>query len=922
MGGGLVARLRSLWRGVHRRADVEQDMTDEFRHHLELRAADLVRSGLSTAEAHRRARLEFGSVERYKDEGRRSRGLRRIDDLRVSWLDLKLGARMLVKYPALSIIGGLGMAVAMAIGAGVFGIMETSTNPTLPLDDGDRVVVLENFDVAAREADRRLLHDFVEWRTGLRSVRDLGAYRAVGRNLIADGGRAQRIAVAEMTASGFRVARVAPLLGRYLDDGDERIGAADVVVIGYDLWQSRFGGDRDVVGRTLQLGATRSTIVGVMPKGFAFPVNYTLWAPLRLDASAYPRGKSPDLTVFGRLVPGATLEQARAELAIVGRRTAAAHPGIYDRIQPQVLPYAHHIHPFFQMDGPGSVIVAHIVQLVVSLLLVVICVNVAVLVYARTATCQGEIAVRTALGASRRRIIAQLFGEALVLSAASAAVGLSIAAYLLRQATTLLDRVTGGLPFWFQLRVSPATVLYTAALTVLGAVIIGVVPAVKATGRRLTFALRQIGGGASPRLGRTWTVLIVAQVAITVAVLPAAITFSWKTARLAVAGPGFAANTLLTASLSMDAEMPPSAETAADQPQSAPRFAERQEELMRRIEAEPDVAAVTFAQSFPGDESTVWVDIDGIAPPSDTTTDEPVAAGSSTGHQVRFGRVGAGFFEAFQATIVAGRAFRTGDAGAGATAAMVNQTFVARVLGGGSALGRRFRYVGRARDTAGDAVELGRWYEIVGVVADLPLRGIESGNAEVRVYQAAAPGAMHPVSLFVRMRGVAPSSFAGRLDEIATALDPTLTLRRPLPLDEVYRQHQAPLRIAAAALAVVTLSAMLLSAAGIYALMSVIVTRRRREIGIRIALGADRRRILGSVFSRAVAQLGVGVGIGIATAILLNRLSDGGVMGDAAAGVILPLVSLIMLVVGLLATLGPARRGLSIEPTEALRADA
>ncbi|HEU4454320.1 MAG TPA: ABC transporter permease, partial [Longimicrobium sp.] len=243
-----------------------------------------------------------------------------------SLLDFRLGIRMLVKYPGLTLVGGLGMAVAIAIGAGAYAYFNSYLHPTLPLHEGGRVVGLENWDAAAGNQEPRSLHDFATWRDELRSVEDVGAFRTVERNLVAPDGTAEPVPVAEMTASGFRVARVPALVGRPLLDEDEREGAPPVLVIGHEEWRTRFAADPGVVGRSVRLGGVAHTVVGVMPEGFAFPVSHRFWTPLRADPSKYERRRGPAVTVFGRLAPGATLEAARAELDALGRRTAAANP--------------------------------------------------------------------------------------------------------------------------------------------------------------------------------------------------------------------------------------------------------------------------------------------------------------------------------------------------------------------------------------------------------------------------------------------------------------------------------------------------------------------------------------------------------------------------------------------------------------------
>ncbi len=822
----------------------------------------------------------------------------------ISWLDVKLGVRMLLKHPALAVVGGLGMAVAIAIGAGSYAFFDRFLHPSLPLDEGDRVVGIQSWDTERNRGEPRSLHDFAAWRRELRSVRDVGAFRAISRNLIVPGMAVENVQVAEMTASGFRVARVAPLRGRPLVDADERAGAPGVVVIGERVWRERFASDPAVLGRELRLGADVHTVVGVMPEGFAFPVNHSLWVPLRADPADYERRSGPALSVFGRLADGASLEQAQAEVATLGRRASAAFPATHARLRPRVVPYTALWNDDFTV---GQML---LVRALVVLLLVVICANVASLVYARTATRQGEIVVRTALGASRRRIVAQLFAEALVLSAAAAAVGLGITRIGLMQLEAFLQEQPGGAPFWTDVGLSARTVGYSLALTLLGAVIVGVVPALQATGRRVEAGLREIGGNTRMRLGRTWTVLIVAQVAFAVAVLPTALHIGTLLARMSGAGPGFPAEEFAVTELAMDYEVPSRERAAAYGTEFDARLGAFQSELRRRLQEEPGVAGVTFALTRPGAEPT-W-DLEVERSPLDRA---PAPAG---GHDVRYNQVDPDFFRVFGMPVLAGRALAPADADTAARAVVVNRAFVTEVLGGGSALGRRVRYVNEDDYGAGSAAA--RWHEIVGVVSDLPAGTLQPGLADARVYHAFAPGTVHPVETFARLRGVPPGTFARRLGEITTGIDPTLRLQETVTLAEVYRRNAASARMGALALGVVILSVLLLSSAGIYALMSFTVARRRREIGIRSALGAHPRRLLGGIFSRVFAQISVGVALGAAAAVGVAGVMESGDM-PKGEGWVLPAVAAIMLAVGVVAAIGPARRGLRIQPTEALKAE-
>ena len=219
--------------------------------------------------------------------------------------DYKLGWRMLLKYPGLTVAGGLALAIAIGIGAGWYDLSGDVLRPRLPLPDGDRIVEIEMRNAAASEDERRLLHDFLGWRRDLQSVEELGAYRTIERNLVLGDAQADPVTGAEITASAFRLVRVPPLLGRPLLASDEQPGAPPVVVLGYDLWQQRFGGRTDAIGQTMQLGRTMTTVVGVMPEGFAFPINHRLWMPLQLRPSGYAPLEGAAMRVFGRLAPEA-----------------------------------------------------------------------------------------------------------------------------------------------------------------------------------------------------------------------------------------------------------------------------------------------------------------------------------------------------------------------------------------------------------------------------------------------------------------------------------------------------------------------------------------------------------------------------------------------------------------------------------------
>ena len=909
-----LSRARSLWHGVANTHAVDAEMREEFRHHIELRAADLVRHGLSPADALRTARIEFGGTYQYTTLGREARGLWWFDSLRFSWLDVKFGARMLIKYPGLTVVSALAMGVAIAIGAGGSTAIELITNPALPLHEGDRIVSIQMMDVATRNVELRILRDVADWRD-VPALRDVGVFRPTVRNITSTDGRAEVVRGVEMSAAGFRLARVRPLLGRYLVEDDERSGAPPVLVIGYDVWRARFAADSGIIGRTMRFGAELHTVVGVMPDGFAFPINYDLWVAPRISVSEYGWRQGPSYFAFARLAPGATLEQAQTELEALAVRMAAAHSETHRTLRPRVLPFSQ---SWFGLDDPDAQLMLRTAQLFLMLLLVVICFNVAILVYARVATRQSEIAVRSALGASRGRIVTQLFGEALVLSAFGAAVGLGLVWMIGSRLDFMLTQVgIRSVPFWLRFAVSDTTLVYLVALTVLGAIIIGVIPALRLTGSRVQLSLQRLAGGhATIRMGRTWTALVITQVALAVAILPAAVRFAADWIQGARGGPGFAAEQYLSTTLSLE-QTPSGLATPESRRTFLTRFARTRVELVRRLEAEPEVIAATFMRDVPGSEEGGPIEIDSLTQATGRLwyewRDSTRAAADGVPRAYTFARtagVDASFFRVFGVRILAGRALTPADTIA--NNAIVNRSFIHSLLGGRSALGRRVRTVTVLRDGR----RPGPWQEIVGVADDFPAQP-SFDTPPPAIYHVARNSDFYPATLAVRTRGD-PAEFGGRLRAIALNVEPAMLVRDVGTLDARIRAANLPLQWLALALGAITLSVLMLSSAGIYALMSVTVTRRRREIGIRVALGADRRHLLSGIFMRAIIQLVTGVATGIAVAAIFNSWSRGELLG-AKSVVILPAVSLFMVGVGVFAAMVPARQALSIQPTVVLK---
>ena len=840
-------------------------------------------------------------------------------------LDVKFGFRMLVKYPGLTIVAGLAMAFAVWAGAVTFELVTQFLHPALPLPGGERVVQLRNWDAAAGRVEPRALRDFVVWREALTSVTDIGAYRDVSRNLVAPGGDARPVQVAEITASAFRIAPGAPVLGRVLGPADERAGAAPVVVLGYDVWRTRFAADPRVIGRGVRLGDAYATVVGVMPEGFGFPLAHDAWTPLHSDVWNQPPREGPAVTVFGRLAAGVSLGEAQAALSVLGGRASAQLPGTHEHLRPQVVPYAR---SYWDPSAAEWSFMFSFNAFAV-MLLVLVCGNVALLLFARAATRQSELVVRSALGATRGRIVAQLFAEALVLGVVAAAVGLTAAHLVLeRSGPRYLQENLGRLPFWVDVRLSPATVCYAGGLTVLGAAIAGVLPALKVM-RGLGSRLRQgTAGGGGVQFGGVWTAVIVTQVAFTVAFPALAFVEQRELLRVRSFPAGFAAEEYLSAWLEMDDANDPNVSNvsgARAQPAEAARAAERVrfaaalEAVRRRVTAEPGVLGVTFVDRLPR-----WyhvernVELDEAPPaPAPGRPAEPPSAGLPL-REVSTALIDPSYFDVLQTPVLAGRRFHAGDLAPDARAVIVDRGFVSQVLLGRNAIGRRVRF---AREQRGETLadDARPWYEIVGVVNELGMGAAPQRGRAAGLYLPAAPGRAGPLNVVVHVRGD-PLSLAPRLRAIAAAVDPALRLSELRRVDQVTSGVLWILALWLKVTLLLTGIALLLALAGIYSVLSFTVARRTREIGVRVALGSSPRRVVAAVFRRPLAQVGFGVAAGgVAIGIAALVASGGGFTAGQVA--LLVGYAAFMLGVCLLACVVPTRRALGVEPTEALRAE-
>ena len=871
-----------------RRNRAERELLREVQAHLHLIEDELIASGMSAADARAVARSRFGGVEQAKELQRDARSFRWL----TGWsMDLRLGVRMLIKSPGLTVIAVVALTVAIGGGAAYLEFVNDFFRPTLSIPGGDRLVGLVHIDPASGGPETRALHQFSQWAPRLTRVRHLGFTRELEQNLVTADGASEPVRIAEISASIFLAVPIPPLAGRHLTEADERPGAPAVVLLGEDLWRQRFGADPTLPGRTILLGGTAATIAGVMPSSFAFPINSNVWTPARLRPETFASAQGPSIRIFGQLVPGASLADAQAELSGV------VHSIANDRQRPTTAV----VKPYVESIWTASNLVMQVRLLygtnLFSLALLALCAaNVATLVFARTASREAEIAVRTALGAGRGRIVAQLVAEALVLTSVAAALGFAGATLGLRKVREIAVAAQNEpMPFWWNEQLGVETLLYGLVLVVIASLIIGGIPALKATGVTLQLRLKDAGAtGGTMQFGKWWTTVIVSQVAVTVVCLiaVAAVALAGVSMAQSFSALGLPQQEYLTAYVEMREDVPPA------------RRKQLLADLQHQLSRDSGVVNSTYVNRV-WNHPEFWLEF----------ADPSVAASARPPGDilwVKGARVGPDYFETFGQRLIAGRRFLAAEIESGAPVAVVDDTFVRRILGGRNALGIQVR-----RPPTDTIPEPGPWLEIVGVVRDLSNAG-EKTTEDATLYQPMNVGADTLTRVVVHSRA---SDAGARLRAAAEAVDPQMKLAEVMSLERFIDTEVQTFRFLSMLVGIVAAVALLLSTASIYALISFTLSRREKEIGIRTALGAAPGQVVSAVLGRALKQVGIGILIGSVPGYFVGGLD---LEGAGFFGAWTPFVTtlttiLFRIVVTTLACIVPIRRALNLQPTEALR---
>ena len=800
--------------------------------------------------------------------------------------EFRYAVRRLRKNPGTSLIAVLALGLGIGLTTIMFSIVYGAVWKGLPFEGAEKLVHLERNNLAEDiESMEVPIHDFLDWREAQTSFEGLAGFYSGTVNL-AGTERPERYDGAFISANAFELIRVQPALGRNFQEGEDTPAADPVMLLGYHVWQDRFDGDLGVVGQVARVNGEQTTIIGVMPEGFRFPIAEDLWLPLRMDPLELERGEGLTLEVYGRLKDGVNMDQASAEMQTIAVRLAKEYPDTNEGVGAVLQPYVD------EYIGAEPRAMLFTMLGAVFLILLVACANVANLLLSRAATRSKELAIRSAVGASRLRVIMQLLGEGIVLASAGAVLGIGISVLgigMFNRAIAPTDP-----PFWIDIGLNTVVLIFVIGVTVLAGVLAGILPAIQASGSAVNEVLKDESWGSSGfRVGKLSKGLVVGEIALSLGVLVAAGLMIKSVTNLNTIDYGFDTETTFTARMGL---------FEADYPDTTSRR-EFYREVLRRVEQRPGVEAAAIVTALPG----AWsygsqFGIEGEA--YDRDQDYPMA---------RFATVSPDFLDVYGVKVLEGRTFGPEDTNDAMPVAIVNQSFVEQFYPEGSAIGKRVRQ--------GDSETEEPWRTIVGVVPDMYMQGLS--NMEEDPWGVYFPLDQYDTRfayVALRSAGEDPMTLA------AGARDDVMAVDQDIPLYWV-QTHQAAIdeqtwffRIFGNLFMVFGFVALFLAAVGLYGVMSASVSNRTAEMGIRMALGAQGRDVLRLVLKQGAVQVGIGMALGLALAALLSRgLALVLFQVEPWDPFVFALIAVVLAAVGMLASYIPALRATRVDPAVALR---
>ena len=875
-------RLRTHFR----KQELDQELSEELAFHIQKETEENIAAGMSAEESRYAALRKFGGVDQVKEECRDAWGLRFIDTV---LHDLRFGVRMLAKNPGFTAVAVITLALGIGANTAIFSVVNAVLLRTLPYKNADELVVILHFGQGPVSPA-----NFLDWRNQNHVFEPMGAAEYWTPNLTGVD-RPEYLWALHVTSDIFPMLGVQPLLGReFLPEEDQR-GREHEVVVSYRLWQRRFGGDAKIIGMPITLDGEKYTVIGVMPRDFKFAPFWAtkaeLWAPLALTDRGADRGAN-SLRVFARLKPGVTLEQARAEMATITGRLEKEYPGSNRDIT--VLPLKEKV--------VGNIRPALLLLLgAVGFVLLISCANVAHMLLARAAARQKEVAVRTALGAGRSRVIRQFLTESLLLALLGGGGGLVLALFGIR---VLVALSPAGIPRVDTISLDSHVLLFMLVVSVATALGFGLVPAVHASAVNLNDSLKDGGRGSTEgiRRNRLRSALVASEFALALILLVGAGLMVRSLFALQAIDPGFNPRNLLTMVVTV---------TGSEAGKPSHRVAYFQQ-LLQQVRTLPGVRSASAINHLPlaGDLWTRNLLIEGRPVPRPGEAPEAV-----------YRVVLPGYFNTMNIPILHGRDVNDSDDLSSPGVLVVNEAMARYCWPGENPLGKRI--------TLGDSLEGARWMTVVGVVKDskqddwagTPYMEVFLPYLQAHDYLNDMLSRVSYLTLVVRTNGN-PASLTSTVENAAWALDKNVTISQVQTMEQAVADATAQPRFYLLLLGTFAAIALILAAVGIYGVMSFSVSRRTHEIGVRMALGAEKSHVLKLVTGQGMILALAGTAVGLAGALLLTRLMASLLYGvrpsDPLTFAIVPVV---LIGVALLASYIPARRAMKVDPMVALRCE-
>ncbi len=860
---------------------IARELDDELRTHLELLAADLERQGMTPEEARLAARRSMGNLAGMKEEYRDARGVPVVETL---LQNTRYAGRVLWKSPAFTLVAVFALALGIGANTALFSMADVVLLRPLQIANLDRVVNVIGTVPGFRLATASMSPgDFSDFREQSRTVEHLSAFFSRDVNLTGSG-NPQKLNAVHVSANFFEALQAQPLMGRMFHAAPDYSGTPHVILLSYRIWQAQFGGDAGVTGRAVHLNGQSYEIAGVMGREFQYPPEGDIWIPMTLSADERADRDARFLTVVGRLRPGATVEQASSELDGIAREIERLHP-------------REHEHRGAKAELMSDNISGNAVRPIMTMLmgaagfvLLLACVNVANLQLARASVRAREIALRFAVGASRWRIVAQFLTESMVLSLAGAGAGALLAIWATKALRGLVPpELWKFMPGWERLGLNGHVLLFTMAAGAVAGIVSGIAPALFASRTHLEEALKEGGRGNSTgaRRHRMRNMFVAAQIVLAMVLLVGAVMMVKGLNLVTEPAPGLDPGHALVMRVSPPQEKYP----------DAARQRIFQQRVLDDVSRLAGVESAALVRSLPYSNYHTNAGVQIAGRPASQLAHAQVESASP------------GYFRAMRLPILSGRAFSPQDDEQGARVAIVSESFARHEFPGEDALGRQIRI--------GVADENNPWMTVVGISSNLRNDPFELGVRDM-VYQPIrqAPGD----SFCILIRGADPDRLTAPALGAIHMIDPELPAYDVMSLEKLFRLQVVPVRLIASLMASFGVLALILSTVGVYSIMAHSVSERKREIGVRVAMGAETRTVVWMFIRQSLTLAGIGMAIGAPAAYGLARLLEGLFFGVHASDVgVFSMAVLVITSAAALASYSAARRVAGIDPVTTLR---